>query len=119
MTMKYVLLIHHGDGPGTPEEWAKLPEDEQQAVYNGYREVKETPGVTPGLWMQPPAAATTVRVQDGKTLTTDGPFVTIKEALGGWLVFEADDLDAAIDLATRIPAARLGGAIEIRPLVEA
>ena len=62
-------------------------------------------------------AATTVRVQDGKTLTTDGPFVAIKEALG-YLFYEADDLDAAIELASRIPAASMGGAIEIRPIVE-
>ena len=68
--------------------------------------------------MQPPEVATTVRVQDGKTLTTDGPFVAVKEALGGYLFFEADDLDAAIALASRIPAARLGGAIEVRPLKE-
>ena len=66
--------------------------------------------------MQGPEAATTVRVEDGQTLTTDGPFVTVKEALAGWLVYEADDLDAAIELAARIPAARLGGAIEVRPV---
>ena len=77
-----------------------------------------TPGVSPGVQLEGPEAATTVRVEDGKTLTTDGPFVTIKEALGGWLLFEADDLDAAIELASRIPAARLGGAIEVRPIVE-
>ena len=59
-----------------------------------------------------------MRVQDGRTLTTDGPFVAVKEALGGWLTFEADDLDAAIELASRIPAARMGGAIEVRPVVE-
>ena len=74
--------------------------------------------VSPGVWMQPPETATTVRVQDGKTLTTDGPFVAVKEALGGYLFFEADDLDAAIELAARIPAARMGGAIEVRPVVE-
>ncbi len=68
--------------------------------------------------MQPPEMATTVRVQDGQTLTTDGPFVAVKEALGGYLVFEADDLDAAIELAARIPAASMGGAVEVRPLVE-
>jgi hypothetical protein len=68
--------------------------------------------------MEPPEAATTVRVEDGKTLTTDGPFVETKEALGGYLFFEADDLDAAVELASRIPAARLGGGIEVRPLVE-
>ena len=55
---------------------------------------------------------------DGKTLTTDGPFVAVKEALGGYLFFEADDLDAAIELASRIPAARMGGAVEVRPLKE-
>jgi hypothetical protein len=59
-----------------------------------------------------------VRVQDGKTLTIDGPFVAVKEALGGYLVFEADDLDAAIKLASRIPAARMGGAVEVRPIRE-
>jgi hypothetical protein len=117
--MKYMLLIHQGTTPlpGTPE-WDNLPEDEQKAVYADYRGINETPGVTSGEQLQPPEAATTVRVQDGKTLRTDGPFVEIKEAIGGWLMFEADDLDAAIELAARIPAARLGGAIEVRPLVE-
>jgi YCII-related domain len=79
---------------------------------------QETPGVSPGQQMQPPETATTVRVKDGKTLTTDGPFVETKEALGGYLFFEADDIDAAIELAARIPAARMGGAIEVRPIVE-
>ena len=118
--MKYVLLIHQGDTPtpNTPDAWARLSDDEKQAIQADYQAVSETPGVTPGLWMQAPEAATTVRVQDGKTLTTDGPFATVKEALGGWLVFEADDIDAAIDLASRIPAARLGGAVEVRPLME-
>ena len=117
--MKYMLLIHQGDTPppGT-EEWDRLSEDEQRAVYAGYQAINETPGVTPGVWMEPPETATTVRVQDGKPLTTDGPFVAIKEALGGFLTFKADDLDAAIELASRIPAARMGGAIEVRPLVE-
>ena len=68
--------------------------------------------------MEAPEAATTVRVENGKTLTTDGPFVAIKEAIGGYLFLEADDLDAAIALAARIPAARMGGAIEVRPIVE-
>jgi hypothetical protein len=117
--MKYLLLIHQGDTPlpGT-EEWGRLSEDEQKAVYADYQAVSQTRGVTPGVQMQPPESATTVRVEDGKTLTTDGPFVAIKEALGGYLFFEADDLDAAIDLASRIPAARMGGAIEVRPIVE-
>jgi hypothetical protein len=118
--MKYMLLIHQGDTPTPrdPEAWAALSEEEQQAVFADYQALNETPGVSPGVQMQDPSTATTVRVDDGNTLTTDGPFVDTKEALGGYLFFEADDLDAAIELASRIPAARLGGAIEVRPLVE-
>jgi hypothetical protein len=118
--MQYVLLIHQGDTP-TPdnqEAWSRLSPDEQQQIPADYQAINATPGVTPGLWMQPPEMATTVRVQDRKTLTTDGPFVSVKEALGGYLVYEADDLDAAIELASRVPAARLGGAVEVRPVVE-
>ena len=100
------------------DDWQDVPEDEQKRIYADYQAINENPAVTPGLQMQPPETATTVRVEDGKTLATDGPFVAVKEALGGFLVFEADDLDAAIELAARIPAARLGGAIEVRPLVE-
>ena len=119
-TMKYMLLIHQGDTPTPrdPEAWARLSEDEQKAVFADYQAINQTPGVTPGIGMDAPETATTVRVDDGKTLTTDGPFVAVKEALGGYLVYEADDIDAAIELAARIPAARLGGAIEVRPIVE-
>ena len=117
--MKYMLLIHQGSAPlpGSPE-WDRLPEDEQKAIYADYQALNETAGVTPGVWMEPPELATTVRVENGRTLTTDGPFVAVKEALGGYLLFEADDLDAAIELASRIPAARLGGGVEIRPVKE-
>jgi hypothetical protein len=117
--MKYMLLIHQGSAP-TPrsDDWGTLSEDEQKAVYADYKAINETPGVSSGQQLAPPETATTVRVEDGKTLTTDGPFVEIKEAIGGYLLFEADDLDAAIELAARIPAARLGGAIEVRPIVE-
>jgi hypothetical protein len=118
--VKYVLLIHQGDSPTprTPETWAKLSEDEQKAVYADYRAISEVPGVTPGAGLDEPDTATTVRVEDGRTLTTDGPFVSTKEALGGFFLFEADDLDAAIELAARVPAARLGGAVEVRPVKE-
>jgi hypothetical protein len=118
--MKYLLLIHQGDTPTPrdPEAWARLSEEEQNAVYADYQAINQTPGVTPGLQLDEPETATTVRVEHGETLTTDGPFVAVKEALGGYLVFEADDLDAAIELAARIPAARFGGAIEVRPIVE-
>jgi hypothetical protein len=118
--MKYMLLIHQGTTPlPGSEEWESLSEDEQKAVYADYQAINKTPGVTSAdVQLQPPETATTVRVTDGETLTTDGPFVETKEALGGYLFFEADDLDAAIELASRIPAARLGGAIEVRPIVE-
>ena len=117
--MKYLLFIHQGatTTPNDQEAWDRLSDEEKNAVATAYREINETPGVTPGEWMQPPETATTVRVEDGRTLTTDGPFVELKEAVGGYLLYEADDLDAAIELAARIPAARMGGAIEIRPLV--
>ena len=114
--MKYLMLIHQGTALETQ---AGLPEEEQHAVYADYKAINETPGVEPGRWLQPPETATTVRVEDGQTLVTDGPFVELKEAVGGYLFFEADDLDAAIELAARIPAARYGGAIEVRPLVDA
>jgi hypothetical protein len=118
--MNYMLLIHQGDTPlpGSPQ-WDRLSQDEQKAVYADYQAINETSGVTAGVWLEPPEMATTVRVENGETLTTDGPFVAVKEALGGYLFFEADDLDAAIEFASRIPAARLGGAVEIRPIKEA
>jgi len=116
--MKYMLLIHQGTTPlPGSKEWEDLSGEEKGAVYGAYKAVNETPGVSPGERMQPPEAATTVRVKDGKTLTTDGPFVELKDAIGGYLFLEADDLDAAIELASIIPAARMGGAIEVRPLV--
>jgi hypothetical protein len=113
--MKYMLLIHSGDAV---DEFEKLPEDQQKAILGEYFAISGTPGVTDGNQLQPPETATTVRVQDGKALTTDGPFVETREALGGYYLFEADDLDAAIEVAARIPAARMGGAIEVRPVVE-
>jgi hypothetical protein len=113
--MKYMLQIYSGDATANFES---LPEDEQKAVLGEYLAISDAPGVTGGAQLQPATTATTVRVQDGRTLTTDGPFVDTKEVLGGYYLFEADDLDAAIELAARIPAARMGGAIEVRPLVE-
>jgi len=118
--VKYLMLIHQGTTP-TPydqEAWGKLSQEEQGAVFAAYKQINETPGVTPGLGLQPPETATTVRVQDGRTLTTDGPFVELKEALGGYFVFEADDLDAAIAIAAKVPAASMGGGVEIRPIQE-
>jgi hypothetical protein len=117
--MKYMLLIHQGSTPlpGT-DAWNDLSQEEQGKVYAAYQSINETPGVSPGEGLAPPETATTVRVQDGRTLTTDGPFVELKEAIGGYLLFEASDLDAAIELASKIPAAGMGGAVEVRPIKE-
>jgi hypothetical protein len=118
--MKYVLLIHQGSSPtpADPNAWATLSQDEQRQVYADYQAINQTPGVTPGQGLDGPETATTVRVENGATLTTDGPFVELKEAVNGYLTYEADDLDAAIALAARIPAARMGGGVEIRPVKE-
>jgi hypothetical protein len=114
-----MLLIHQGTTPlpGTPE-WDALSQDEQGKVYAAYGALNQTPGFTPGERMGGPETATTVRVQDGRALTTDGPFAELKEAIGGYGFLEADDLDAAIEVASKIPAASMGGAVEVRPMVE-
>ena len=116
--MKYMLLIHQGTTPlpGTPE-WDEVSEADKNQIYADYQALGETPGVTAGERLQAADSATTVRVENGETLVTDGPFVETKEALGGWATFEADDLDAAIELAARIPAARTGGWVEVRPFL--
>jgi len=110
--MQYIMLLYQGDAL---ERQAALPEQEQKQVYADYQGINQTPGVTPLPPMGLPQNATTVRVEDGRTLTTEGPFVGIKEAVGGLFILEADDLDAAIEVAARVPAARYGGAVEIRP----
>ena len=117
--MKYMLLIHQGTTPlPGSEEWEGLSDEERNGVYAAYQSINEDPRVTSGVRMGGPETATTVRVEGGGALTTDGPFVETKEALGGYLFLEAGDLDAAIELAATIPAASMGGAIEIRPVVE-
>jgi hypothetical protein len=116
-TVQYVALIYQGTTPlpGTPE-WDALPQEEQKQIYADYGALNKADGVTPGLPLGLPENATTVRSADGKALVTDGPFVSTKEAVGGWFVVEADDLDAAIEIAARVPAARHGGAVEVRPV---
>ena len=115
--MQYVLLIYQGTTPlPTSERWKSLPEDEQKRVYADYAELGKTPGVTPGLPLGLPKDAKTVRVRDGRTQASDGPYIDAMGAVGGYFVLEADNVEAAIKLASRIPAARLGGAIEVRPV---
>ena len=111
--MKYILLIYAND-----EGWDELSQDEQNAIHQEYMDIGADPRSVGGNQLQPAATATTVRVQNGNTVTTDGPFLETKEELGGYYLLEADDLDAALEVAARIPAARRGGAIEVRPVVE-
>jgi hypothetical protein len=111
--MKYMLLIH-SDGSSLES----LGPEEQKQLLQEYIALADTPGMGEAHRLQPPDTATTVRVENGRTLTTDGPFIEAKEALGGIFIYEADDLDAAIQLAAQIPAARSGGAVEVRPIME-
>jgi hypothetical protein len=115
--MQFVLLIYQGTTPlpGT-DAWDGLPEEEQKQIYADYGALNDTPGLDPGLPLGLPADAKTVRVVDGGAVTTAGPVVDALGAVGGYLVLEADALDDAVALAARIPAARHGGAIEIRPV---
>ena len=117
--MQFVLLIYQGTTPlpGT-ERWNQLSEDERKRIYVEYGELNQTPGVTPGLPLGLPKDAKTVRVSNGSAQVTDGPYIDDRGAVGGYFVFEADDLDAAFKVASRIPAARLGGAVEVRPVAK-
>src|SRR5215470_14824747 len=116
--MQYVLVIYQGFSPVPADEeaWATLPREEQTAVYADYAALNRMENVTPGLPLGLPASATSVRVRNGATVRSDGPFLGTHGAVAGTLVCEVDDLDAAIAVAEKIPAARLGGAIEIRPV---
>jgi hypothetical protein len=112
--MKYVLLVFQGTTPlpGT-DRWKALPEAEQRQIYADYAELNKTPGIAAGLPLGLPGAARTVQVRDGKVEVKNGPH--LGEGVGGYSVYEAETMEAAIALAARIPAARLGGAVEIRP----
>jgi hypothetical protein len=107
--MKYALLIY--PKPGSHEG---LAEDDAKALTAEYLAFRDDPRCLGGGHLQPVETATTVRAN----LIVDGPFADTKEVLGGYFVFEASDLDAALEVAQRIPAVRLGGAVEVRPLVE-
>lgn len=111
--MKYALLIY--PKPGSEEA---LGEDEQRSVSAEYLAFREDPRCLGGAHLQPVETATTVRLRDGENLITDGPYADTKEVLGGYFVFDASNLDEALEVAQRIPAVRLGGAVEVRPLFE-
>jgi hypothetical protein len=113
--MKYLLLIYENEAAFT-----NLSEAEQGQIFGEYMEyskrIRKSGQYIAGQALEPVATATTVRVKDGKTLTTDGPFAETREQLGGFYMVEAKDLDEAIALAAGIPAARTG-CIEVRPIM--
>jgi hypothetical protein len=113
--MKYAMLIYPGELTSASEH---LSAEERTSIVGEYLALMEEPGVLGAAQLEPPESATTIRVEGGKTLTTDGPFANTKEILGGLYLLEADNLDRALEIAARIPAARLGGAVEVRPIVE-
>jgi hypothetical protein len=111
--MKYALLIYE-----TPGSFGALSNGEREAVHDEYMAIGSDDRVVAGAQLQGIDTATTVRVANGDALITDGPFADTKEVFGGYYVLEADDLDAALAVAARIPAARMGGSVEVRPQVE-
>ncbi len=112
--MQFIALIHNDEA-----SWQELSDDERSEVYAGYttlsKEASEAGVMVDGSELAPVSAATTVRVRDAQTLVTDGPYAEIKEALGGYFIFECPSIDDAVDWAARIPAAAQG-AIEVRPV---
>lgn len=112
--MKFVMLIYQGTTPlPGSDAWKAVSATEQKAIYADYAALTKTPGVVPGLPLGLPGAAKTVQVREGRPEVKDGTYLA--EGAGGYLVFDAENMDAAVALAARIPAARLGGAVEIRP----
>jgi len=114
--MKYLFLICHSEA-----EDAKMTPDERAALYAAYgafrQEVQDRGVYVGGNPLHPTTTATTVRVRDGKTLTTDGPFAETKEQMGGYFLLNCANLDEAIELGAKIPSAKTGS-IEIRPIME-
>ena len=112
--MEYLALIHSDEAA-----WLTASEEDRAAVYAQYRALSEdarADGVlVDGAELGPVVSATTVRVRDGQTLVTDGPYAEVKEALGGYFLFECDSIDEALEWAARIPAASTG-AVEVRPV---
>jgi len=111
--MQYALLIYAK--PGSHEE---LAEEERGAVVGEYMALAGDPRCVTSGQLKPVETATTVRVADGRTLVTDGPFADTKEVFGGYYIFDAASLDEALEIASRVPAARLGGSVEVRPVME-
>jgi hypothetical protein len=110
--VQYILLIYPDD-----QSWAALAPEEQASVTGEYLALRQRPEFVEGHRLEGPQATRTVRVRDGQTLATDGPFAETAEVMAGYYLVEAEDEAAAVEFAARIPAARMGGAVEVRPVV--
>jgi hypothetical protein len=110
--MQYALMIYAEPGYGEA-----LPEAEREGLQAEFSALADDARCVAAVQLQPAETATCVRVAEGRTLMTDGPFADTKEVLGGLYLVEAANLDEAIELAARIPVARLGGVVEVRPVV--
>ncbi|MGZ4354623.1 MAG: YciI family protein [Gaiellaceae bacterium] len=111
--MKYMLLVYDD-----PAEWTNVTEEEMKGLYAEYAAVSNDPATVGGAQLQPVTTAKTVRINGGDTLATDGPFAETKEHLGGYYLVEADSIDDAVAIAAKVPSARMGGSVEVRPIVE-
>ncbi|MFL6126817.1 YciI family protein [Actinophytocola sp.] len=111
--MRYALLINE-----RPGAYAGMNADERAAITAEYLAIRRDARVLTGERLQPAHTATTVRSADGDLLLTDGPFADTKEVFGGFFLAEAKDLDDVMDVVGRIPAVRMGGSVEVRPLLE-
>ncbi len=112
--MQYALLIYR-----RPDDYDGLSDEQRKAISGEYYALREDPRVVGGAALHPVESATTVRIKNEETIVTDGPFADTKEVFGGWYLVEADDLDGALEVAAQIPALRLGGSVEVRPVVDA
>ena len=114
--MRYLCLIYENE-----KNWSTMPKAQTDAVMAEYgaftQGIKESGHYIGGNALQPTPAATTLRVRNGKVSTTDGPFAETKEQLGGYYLINAKDLNDAIQIASKIPSAKLGS-IEVRPIME-
>jgi hypothetical protein len=111
--MQYMLLVYDD-----PKAWPELSEEEYGKIYGEYAAVAQNAATKHSAQLKGVDEAKTVRVRNGDTLVTDGPFAETKETLGGYYLVDAGSVDEALELAAKIPSARLGGSIEVRPIVE-
>jgi hypothetical protein len=113
--MKYLLQVYFN---GAQDRLAELPDVEREATVQEYVAFFHSPEIADGNQLQPPATAATIRIHNGKLTRTAEPHDPSAESLGGYYLVEATDIDHALTIAARIPALRMGGAVEVRPVVE-